>query len=150
MELQSASVPESSENNSTPTQFDGNDDHLQSKRIVGAIVSYEMVSSLKFRSKKMLFCREEQQLYRHKHKLKKSHTYICNEVGCKCRVRIQNDKCFIGNGVVHNHDKQMGLYYNMCALNEMRHILDSDDDNLWPENVFRDVNKRWVDLLLSS
>lgn len=124
--------------NTTTSQFDGNP---SSMRKVGAVVSYEIVRSWKSTGN-LLFCREEQQFYRRCHEYKKSQTYICREVGCKCRVHIRNDECLIGNGVAHNHDNKMGMYYDLSALNEIKRILDSKKNKLWPKQVFDDVVER--------
>lgn len=109
-------------------------------------VSYEFISGLRFNSN-VLFCRDEQQFYQfNKTSVNNGHTYRCIEHGCRCRVYILNEECYISNAVAHNHGKKARNDYFLCALNEMRRILHWAHNQLSPKEVFDYVIKRLVDV----
>lgn len=104
-------------------------------------ISYKIMPGFHF-NKNILYCPEEEQFYRPYFTTKQYQAYICKVNGCKCRVQIRNNECFIANEMAHNHDKNTGMFYNLCALNEMKSILHSVDNQLSPREVFDDVIKR--------
>lgn len=106
-------------------------------------VSYEFIHL------NILFCREDQQFYHlNQTSLIKDHIYRCTEDGCRCCLHILNEKCYINNAVAHNHGKKTSKCVNLCALNEMRRILQSVHNQLSPKQIFDDVIKRLVDIII--
>lgn len=140
MNIKSSNVLETSiDISSMARQMDGNDHSLHlSLRSIGAKVSYEIMPS----PSKLLFCHDEQQFYRLSSTSKIYRNYTCKASGCKCRVHIQNNECYIGNDMAHNHERRMDVYQNLCALNEIKRILRSKGNKTWPKLVFDDVVKR--------
>lgn len=104
-------------------------------------VSYKIMPGYRYNSK-VLFCPEEQQFYLANTPSKVGMAYTCYVSDCKCRVHIQNNECYIVNAMAHNHEEKTWMYYNLCALNEIKGILRSSDNQLSPEEVFDDVIKR--------
>lgn len=116
-------------------------DENQPKRKSNTKVSYRMMPTYRF-SSNLLFCHEEEQFYRFNTTVGDLRVYLCNVKGCKCRVHIRNDECYIRNTIAHNHEKKRGKYYNLCALNEVKRILSSVHNQLSAKRVFDDVMKR--------
>lgn len=110
-------------------------------RKLNSRISYKIMPGFYY-NKNVIYCAGEEQFYRHYNKTKKSHTYICRVDGCKCRIYIQNAQCFVANDLSHNHEKKTGMYYNLCALNEIKRILHSVDNKLLPKQVYDDVIQR--------
>lgn len=108
-------------------------------------VSYEMMPGFHINSN-ILFCPDEQQFYRiNTTKMLKTirvRSYVCREDGCRCRVHIQNDECYISDAMAHDHGMKTQTYYNLCSLNEVKRILDSVQNKLSAKQVFDDVIKR--------
>lgn len=113
-----------------------------SKRRIGSKVSYKIMPGFRINSK-ILFSPKEQQFYRFNTTTSgRNRSYVCRESECKCRVHIHNNECYISNAIAHNHERKMGVYYNLCALNEMKCILDSADNESSAMQVFDDVIER--------
>lgn len=125
------------EENQSTTQSDEN----HQIRKLNTKLSYEMMPGFRFNSN-LLFCPEEQQFYVANSSSEIGLGYTCYMNECRCRVHIRNDECYIGNTMAHNHERKMGMYYNLRALNEIKHILNSVDNQLSPKQVFDDVTKR--------
>lgn len=104
-------------------------------------VSYEIMPGFRFNSS-LLFCPDEQQFYVRNSTSKIGIGYTCYVGGCKCRMHVRDNKCYTGNTFVHDHGDKTEMYYNLCALNEMKRILRSVDNRCTPKQVFDDVMTR--------
>lgn len=130
-----ASIDQEANQSTTPT------DEIHPIRKLNRKVSYEIMPGYRFNSK-VLFCPDEQQFYLGNSASEYGLGYTCYVSDCKCRVHLRNNECYIGNAIAHNHEKKTGMYYNLLALNEIKRILRSQDNQLSPEEVFNDVIKR--------
>lgn len=116
-------------------------DKDQPIRKLNAKLSYKFMPGVRFNSN-LLFCPDEEQFYVFNTTSESGRGFTCHVKKCKCRVHIRNDECYIGNTVAHNHEKKTDMYHNLLALNEMKRILHSIDNQLSQKKVFDDVVKR--------
>lgn len=122
-----------------PSAIKRNENHAMRK--VNAKVSYEVMAGFRYNSK-VLFCPEEQQFYVGNSASELGLAYTCYVRECRCRVQIRDNECFIGNAMAHNHEKKTGMYHNLCALNEIKSVLHSANNQFSSRQVFDDVIKR--------
>lgn len=111
------------------------------ERKVNTKVSYEIMPGFRYNSK-VLFCPDEQQFYVANSVSEIGHGYTCYIPQCKCRIHMRDNECYVGNAIAHKHEKKTAMYHNLCALNEMKRILRSADNQFSPRQVFNDVIKR--------
>lgn len=116
---------------------DGN----QPIRVPKTKVAYEMMPGFRYNSK-VLFCPQEQQFYLSNSPSVLGMGYTCYVDDCKCRMHFRNNECYVGNAIAHNHELKTQMYHDLCALNEIKWIIRSPDNELPMEQVFDDVVER--------
>lgn len=104
-------------------------------------VSYEMMPGYRY-SSSVLYCLDEKQFYIRNSSSKIGIGYTCYVDECKCRMHVRDNKCYVGNTFSHDHGEKSEMYYDLCALNEMKRILRSVDNRRSPKQVFDDVITR--------
>lgn len=104
-------------------------------------VSYEIMPGYRY-SSSVLFCPDENQFYIRNSSSKIGVGYTCYVDSCKCRVHVRDGKCYFGNTLSHDHGDKSEMYYNLCALNEMKRTLRCVDNRRSPKEVFDDAMAR--------
>lgn len=130
--MRAASVDECASEGTTPTVF---------VRETNREVSYEFMTGKRYDSK-ILYVKEEQQLYVWCASSKSVAYYVCYESKCGNRVYFLDEKCFIAESKPHEHPNQAQMYFNLRALNEIKGILLNGSNRLKARQVFDDVMKR--------
>lgn len=111
------------------------------QRALSKRVTYEIMPGYRYNSS-VLFCPEEQQFYLRNSTSKIGIGYTCYVKECKCRMHVRDNICYVANTFSHDHGDKTEMYYNLCALNEMKRILRSVENRSSPKQVFDDVMTR--------
>lgn len=109
--------------------------------------TYEFVPGYR-KNSKLLYVKEEKQLYYFNVKVKDSYSYTCYLKNCNRRVHIRDGKCFAVSKL-HNHSNQAGLYTDLRALNEMKRMAGNIDNRLKVREIFDTVKARLVLFFIS-
>lgn len=109
------------------------------KKVIESEVDFEMMPGLRYNSM-LLFVKNEQQFYcLNTTSSNYGDAYKCYVSGCSRRIYVRNGKCFINNSSSHKHPNKSNLYFNLCALNEIKTVLRSVENQQNPRKVFDDV-----------
>lgn len=119
------------------TETQGNDD-TSFDRIINCEIPFEIISGKQYNSK-LLWSSNEKQFYLKNTSSKIGIGYTCYSNNCTARVHLRDDKCFIANSDEHQHTNEEQLFINLTALNEIRNILTSVENNSSPKVVFNTV-----------
>lgn len=116
----------------------------------GVTVTFEYIQGF-YKNPTLLYVKEEQQFYKGKPSnpsRTRPQPYLCYVDGCRCRVNIHDGKCFIAGRGSHNHENNAQMYINLKAFNEMRQKILNSSGRLKSKQVFTEVMKRYVFIIL--
>lgn len=68
----------------------------------------------------LLYTIDEKQFYRFNKNISIGSVYLCAEKNCKCRVKLNEGKCFQEKNQKHDHENKESLYWELFVLNVIK------------------------------